>query len=244
MEIALVDRALGALDELLFPSICVVCGESVTFSSSRRLDLCPGCAGDLPDNRRACVLCAEPLPNAPAHSICGQCLRKPPKYEHAFCAYRYAYPIDHLLRAFKFHGRLAYGCMLGELLARSLQASTRDAWPDIIVPVPLSDVRFRERGFNQAIELGRMLEARLGIPLRADLVMRTRNTREQAGLDRVARRKNIRGAFSMIGSRAAKHVAILDDVVTTGSTVNELARLLKRAGAKRVEVWAVARTPR
>ncbi|HYM35511.1 MAG TPA: ComF family protein, partial [Steroidobacteraceae bacterium] len=114
----------------------------------------------------------------------------------------------------------------------------------LIIPVPLAVERFRDRGFNQAIEIGRIIEMRLGIPLRPDLITRTRNTREQTGLDSKARRKNVRGAFAISAKLPAKHIAILDDVITTGSTANELARLLRRAGAKHIAVWAVARTPR
>jgi ComF family protein len=116
--------------------------------------------------------------------------------------------------------------------------------PELLVPVPLAPRRFRERGYNQAIELGRYVEKRLRIALRADLVMRVRETREQAALDKRERRKTIRGAFEVVRALPATHIAIVDDVMTTGSTVNELARVLKKAGARRVEVWAVARAGR
>jgi len=181
---------------------------------------------------------------APSNAICGQCLQKKPKFNAAFCAYRYAYPIDHLIRDFKFRGRLAYGRVLGEVLADSLLNIRMGPLPSLLLPVPLADARFRERGFNQAIELGRVVAARLRIPLRSDLIARIRATREQTGLDAKARRKNLRGAFRIENALLPTHVAILDDVITTGSTANELARVLRRAGAKRIEVWAVARTAR
>jgi ComF family protein len=245
MNTSLVDAGLTIAGGLLFPATCVICGNSARPISDAAFDLCSDCTNDLPENEHACILCAEPLPSSvPKDSVCGQCLRKPPRYHRAFCAYRYTYPIDHLLRAFKFHGRVAYGRVLGELLAGALKRTRVDGWPQLVVPVPLATQRFNERGFNQAIELGRVVEARLGIPLRADIVARVRSTREQTGLDRAARRKNLRGAFAVAPSFSAKHVAILDDVITTGSTMNELARVLRRAGAKRIEVWAVARTAR
>jgi ComF family protein len=121
-----------------------------------------------------------------------------------------------------------------------VQRTRTGAGPDMLLPVPLGRRRFRERGYNQAIELGRYVEKRIGIPLRADVVIRTRETREQAALEAKERRKNIRGAFAVVHDVPA-HVAIIDDVITTGSTVNELALTLKRAGARRVEVWAIAR---
>jgi ComF family protein len=238
----LVNTAFGFANRLFFPPICVMCGSS---AHSAPMDLCGDCANDLPLNKHACSICAEPLPaSASSNSICGQCLQKRPKFHASFCAYRYAYPIDHLVRALKFHGRLPYGRVLGELLADALKKNCSGNWPQLIIPVPLAVERFRERGFNQAIEIARIVEMRLGIPLRPDLVTRTRATREQTGLDSKARRKNVRGAFAISEKLPAKHIAILDDVVTTGSTANELARILRRAGAKRIEVWAAARTMR
>jgi ComF family protein len=245
MPVELVNAGLNALRRAIFPPICVLCGEEADRARKSVLDLCAGCANDLPLNRNACPFCAEPLnETTPVNSICGQCLQRRPRFNAAFCPYRYAYPIDHLVRALKFHNRLAYGRVLGELLADALSEKRIEPWPDLLIPVPLAKERFRERGFNQAIELGCIIERRLGIPLRPDLVTRVRSTREQTGLDSKARRKNVRGAFQVTSQLAANRIAILDDVITTGSTANELARTLRRAGAKSVEVWAVARTAR
>jgi ComF family protein len=228
--------------QLLLPPTCVLCGNAAP-QLHLAIDICTACADDLPKNFSACTRCAEPLPTKKSRTlICGRCLQHPPRFETAFCAFRYGYPVDHLVRAFKFHRRLAYGRVLGELLARSLSMNYANTWPEIIIPVPLADARFRERGFNQAIEIGRRVELHLGIPLRADVVTRCRETREQAGLDSKERRRNLRRAFSVLGKLPAKHIAILDDVITTGSTMNELARTLRRAGARRIEAWAVART--
>jgi ComF family protein len=148
-----------------------------------------------------------------------------------------------LIQGLKYRRRLAYGRVLGELLARYLK-KRGDSLPEIIIPVPLGTRRYRERGYNQARELALPIHRALGLPLRSDLIVRQRETLEQATLDRKRRRKNIRGAFALIGTLQARHVAIVDDVVTTGSTVTEIANLLRKAGAQRVEVWAVARAPR
>lgn len=113
--------------------------------------------------------------------------------------------------------------------------------PHLIIPVPLTARRYRERGYNQASELALPIRRMTGMPVRNDLVRRTRETREQTALNRKARRQNLRGAFEVVGQLPAPHVAILDDVVTTGSTVDELAKVLRRAGAQQIEVWAVAR---
>jgi len=231
-------RAVTWLERSLWPPTCVLC---VDPGQPSQLDLCAGCEADLPIHLHGCPLCAEPLPANAAGRECGECLRRAPKFHAAYCAYRYEFPIDHLVRGLKYRGRLVYARVLGELLARRLRRIHDDLWPQCIVPVPLAVPRFRERGFNQAIEIGRELQSRLGIPLRTDLVARIRDTPEQAGLDRKARRKNVRNAFRLEQPLTMQRVAILDDVITTCSTANELARLLRRGGAEHVEVWAVAR---
>jgi ComF family protein len=237
----MVNVGLKYLEQVLFPPTCVLCTGP---GQADGIDLCAGCTGDLLINSNACPRCGEQLAVSTVTLLCGACLRKPPRYHSTHCAYRYSYPIDHLVRALKYHDRLAYARVLGELLARSLIKVRVEPWPELLVPVPLANHRYRERGYNQANEVAEQLQNRLGIPLRADLLDRKRATREQAGLDRSSRRKNVRNAFAMREPLSVKHVAIVDDVVTTGSTVNEIARVLKRAGAETIEVWAVARAAR
>jgi ComF family protein len=230
-------KALEWTESTLFPPTCVLCADP---GQGTRLDLCAGCAHDLPLNTCACPQCGEPLPESAATKQCGECLRHPPRFHAAHCAYRYGFPVDHLVRGLKYSGRMPYARVLGGLLAQQL-VRRLNAVPQCILPVPLAEQRFRERGFNQAIEIGRELEAQLAIPLRCDVVTRIRDTREQAGLDRKGRRKNVRNAFKVLRPLNAQRIAILDDVVTTGSTVNELARVLRKAGTEHIEVWAVAR---
>ena len=172
---------------------------------------------------------------------CGRCLRHPPRFDAAYCPFLYDYPLDHLIRGLKYHGRVAQGRLLGNLLAREIGSQRTAPLPQLLIPVPLAQRRFRQRGYNQAIELGRCIERQLGIPMRADVMERTRETLEQAGLARGARRRNIKNAFALLRLPSVPHVAIVDDVVTTGSTVNEMSRVLKRVGVERIEVWAVAR---
>lgn len=236
-----VDVWLRRVQQTLWPSRCVLCGGQGHLPA---MDLCADCAGDMQRNTHACVGCAEPLsgltPSAGALR-CGVCLRKPPRFDQALCPFLYSYPLDHLVRGLKYQGRVAYGRILGEMLARELAARPSSSLPQAIIPVPLAPRRFRERGYNQAIELALHIERSSGIALRTDLMERTRETQEQARLDRRARRRNIKGAFSLTRPPALRHVAIVDDVLTTGSTANEIARVLKRAGVKRVDVWTVAR---
>jgi ComF family protein len=238
-----VDVWLSRLRGMLWPPTCVLCGGA---AGDRVLDLCAACEADLPRNAVACVICAEPLSGEPGRFlVCGACLHRKPRFDATFCPFRYAYPLDHLVRGIKYHRAVAQGRVLSELLAARLRTMRPDVPPpDILLPVPLAARRYRERGYNQAIELARRVEKRLRIPMCTDLVVRSRETREQAALDKRERRRNIRGAFAVIRNLPARHIAIVDDVVTTGSTVNELARVLKQAGAQRVEVWAVARAGR
>ncbi len=219
------------------PACCTLCGAA----GDDGVDLCRGCRDDLPFNRHACQWCALPLPDvAPGGSLCGQCQKEPPKFDRCYVPLRYAYPLDHLISNFKFRSKLAQGRLLAGLMADFLLQQSCEL-PELIIPVPLHASRLRERGFNQALELARPLAKRFGVPVESQAVVRNRATSSQMELSKKARRRNLRGAFELAGPLAARHIAIIDDVVTTGSTVNELATVLCRGGAEKVDVWAVAR---
>lgn len=219
-----------------WPARCALCGQP----GQPDLDLCVGCEGDFVVNDNVCEHCAVPLPRELSQpALCGACLKDPPVFDACVAPYRYAFPVDRMIQRLKYRGDLAYGRILGHLLARHL--SRRDTRPELVIPVPLAPRRYRERGYNQARELALPVCDSLGLSLRSDLIARVLETREQAGLDRVERGKNIIDAFTLIAPLRARHVAIVDDVVTTGSTTNEIARVLRHAGADWIEVWAVAR---
>lgn len=231
-------RWLGHVRDLILPPICCLCGDPATAS----INLCHGCRDDLPWNTRACRRCALPLPSGAGHGeCCAQCLRRPPPFDTAVAAWRYASPVDFLITGLKYRSRLDYARLLGELLGASLRAKPRRSWPDCLIPVPLHRERLRERGFNQALELARPLARHLGLALDQARCRRTRATPHQTDLPARERRSNVGGAFAATSSLAGAHVAIVDDVITTGHTVSELARTLRRAGASRVEIWACAR---
>jgi ComF family protein len=233
---AKVRDSFSTLAHLLWPSRCGLCGQL----GRRNVDLCLGCEGDLPSNDSACEHCAEPWPRERgAASLCGACLRHPPAFDACVAPFLYAFPVDRMIQGLKYRRQLYYGRILGQLLAQHV--ARRDTQPEIVIPVPLSAARYRERGFNQARELARPICTSLGLRLRSDLIERRKDTREQAGLDRKERLMNTRNAFALLAPLPARHVAIVDDVVTTGSTVNEVAKLLRHAGAEWIEVWAVAR---
>lgn len=224
---------------LLWPSICVLCDQR----GQSGLDLCAMCERDLPRNPHACARCAMPLPSGDASaSVCGQCLRRAPHFHACAAPYRYDYPLDRLIQALKYRGQMSYGCVLGRLLANHLLARPRTDRPQLVIPTPLAARRYRTRGFNQSREIALPLASVLDIELRGDLLIRRRDTGEQAGLKQTERRRNVRDAFAVVKPLPADHIAILDDVITTGSTANEMAKVLRRAGAQRVELWAVARS--
>ena len=219
-----------------WPSTCVLCRGR----AQSGLDICLPCAGDLPVNDAACPRCALPLHAAPAGVICGRCQDRLPKFDASLVPYLYAYPLDHLIQRLKFGNHVPCGRVCGTLLARALLARNVRL-PEVIVPVPLGTRRYRRRGYNQAHEIARAISRIVGVPVRSDLLKRVRETNEQVGLKQKERRRNVRGAFAVTREIAGKRIAIVDDVVTTGSTVNEIARVLRHAGAEHIEVWAVAR---
>jgi ComF family protein len=183
-------------------------------------------------------VCAGPGGIADAPEVCGACLKQPPAYDRCVAALRYAFPTDRLIQALKYRGQLALAGLLADLLAEAVRAAPR---PDVLVPLPLHPERARERGFNQSAELARPLARALGLALDTAGLVRTRNTAPQAALPVDDRQRNVRGAFSCGASFAGKHVALVDDVMTSGATLNAAAKALKRAGATEVSLWVAAR---
>ncbi len=229
---------IDSLLSVVYPPTCVLCRAP----GHRGMDLCSGCLAELPHNPSACPGCALPLPDDhPLGSPCGGCQRTPPLFDHCYGAFLYREPISRLVGGLKFQGHLHYGRLLGELLSRNLRERGA-AIPELLIPVPLHGQRMRTRGYNQALEIARWVTRTLAVPLDTESCARTRATAAQSDLALEARRRNLRGAFTLVRPLRARHVAVLDDVVTTGSTVSELARVLKRGGVERVDVWAVART--
>ncbi len=225
----------------IYPSRCLLCGGAG--DNARDIDLCPACRKELPHNSHYCYRCALPLPSSvPAGSLCGACLQRRLPFERTIAPLIYQHPVADLIAGLKFHARLQYGRMLSTLLLEQILDSTPTEMPQLLIPVPLHRKRLRERGYNQAVELARPLGRQLDIPIDLSSCRRIRATSSQSALHIKERRSNVRGAFELSKEIAADHVALLDDVVTTGNTVAELARVLRRGGVKRVDVWALART--
>ncbi|HXF08063.1 MAG TPA: ComF family protein [Candidatus Acidoferrales bacterium] len=233
----MVDRARRWAARWLLPWRCTLCGAA----GLPGLDLCTACHADLPWNLPSCPGCAQPMPPGTSDWRCGSCLAHPPAWDAAFSPLRYALPVDTLIQQLKFQGQLARARLLGDLMAATLASSRRTPWPKALIPVPLHPTRLRERGFNQARELALRLARLPGVRLCDDLARRTRATPPQVGLTAAARARNLRGAFAVDGA-VPDHVALIDDVLTTGGTLTALSLALRAAGASRIEVWTVARS--
>jgi ComF family protein len=199
--------------------------------------LCIGCERDFPWHRgQQCPTCALPTGSG---DICGTCLKTPPAFDGTYALLEYRFPVSAVLQRYKYSGFLAVSGLMGQLLARELMPAVR---PDIIIPMPLHPSRLKERGFNQASEIARIVAKQLAIPLATHICSRTRPTPPQAGLAVKERRRNMKGVFACSQSLAGKHIALLDDVMTTGASLDALARTVKDAGAARVDCWVIART--
>jgi len=208
---------------------CLLCGAE----SGPEL-LCPACIGELPALPESCPQCALP---SPAAAVCGSCINRSPHFDATLALWRYEFPCDGLVQALKYRAQFA----LAGFFARSL-ASRPLPEVDVVLPMPLHAKRLAERGFNQALEIARGLARYRGTPIEPRGVLRVKNTPPQTELPYEDRAKNVRGAFRCELDLSGASVAVLDDVMTTGATLNELARVLKRAGARRVENFVIART--
>ncbi|WP_095147170.1 MULTISPECIES: ComF family protein [unclassified Pseudomonas] len=219
---------------------CLLCDEPTDACHP----LCIPCETELPWLGDHCQVCALPLPMADL--TCGQCLRAPPAFEQVIAPWVYGFPVDTLITRFKHSEKWPFGRLLGEILAQSLQHRFNEGLklPDALVPVPLARKRLRERGFNQAAMLARWLSDYLHIPMDETLLIRPQNTTAQQDLDARARKQNLRNAFALMAGAAVngRHLALVDDVLTTGATAHSLAQLLRKAGAARVDVYCLART--
>jgi ComF family protein len=230
--LALAGKVVRQVDTLLAPACCVFCGAG-------EVVVCARCHADLPWIRHSCSRCAAPLA-APPHrdAACGRCQQRPPACVATRAPLSYRFPVDAAIKAMKFHRRLYYVPAFADVLTSAMHDLPADI--DALLPVPLHWRRQALRGFNQAEELCAPLRRRTGLPLLRNL-RRCRPTPYQSGLHARERRRNLRGAFEVRGAIAARHVLIVDDVITTGETCNQVARTLLAAGVDKVSALAIAR---
>ncbi|MGH8518580.1 MAG: ComF family protein [Panacagrimonas sp.] len=210
----------------LFGGTCFLC------RGAAQAMLCPACDADLP--RLSGPRCPRCALDSPRGEVCGRCLTQPPHYDATVAALAYEFPADVLVHSLKFRGELALASLLGEMLRERIVMEATD----LVVPVPLSDARLRGRGYNHALEIAR----HLGRAVDFELCVRERDTPPQMDLPYDERQRNVRGAFRCPRALAGRSVAVVDDVMTTGATLNEMASTLKAAGASGVVNWVAART--
>lgn len=214
----------------LLPQACLLCG-----GASGAALLCANCDSELPRLPAGrCASCALPIPDG---DICGACLDRPPRFDDVTAVFAYGFPVDALIQAFKYGGNLAVATVLGAALGNAVATHA-----DAIIPMPLSPQRLRQRGFNQALEIARGVSRITGIPVMRDACRKVIETPPQATLPWKERAKNMRGAFVCDADLSGKKIAVIDDVMTSGATLNELAKNLRRAGAVHISGWVVART--
>lgn len=213
--------------DCLTPAICFLCHCRVPEQSI----LCAGCRADLPGTSNA-------FGHAGTDAVAGPML-----IDQTITACRYEFPIKELIHQLKYGRKVIVAKELGQLLASNIMKVSATL-PDCILPVPLHRIRYLNRGFNQALEISRAASKMLGLPIETDLISRTRRTLPQFALAPSERKRNLRGAFRLNSVPAYDHIAVLDDVITSGATISAIASLLKKAGVRRVDAWVCARAER
>lgn len=198
---------------------------------------CEACDASLPYLGAAhCPVCALPSPGG---EICGQCLADPPLFTRTTAVFGYSFPLDKLIQSMKYREQLALASAFAKKLVQRIAI---DDLPDLIIAMPLHPDKLRARGFNQSLLLARTVARELNIELLADACQRLRDTPPQSALPWKEREKNVRNAFSCTMDLAGKRVALVDDVMTTGASLNALAKVVLKQGAIRISTWTVART--
>jgi len=227
----------------LFTPCCIICHQD----SDNPYILCSRCASELPCQGHTCIHCGNVIPaqriSEQPQLVCGQCLQHPPNFDSAFIPFRYSKPFNQFIPALKFQQKLQYGRLMSSLFIEQFQQLHRKPAlkPQCIIPVPLHPKRLRQRGFNQSLEISRGIARQLDIPLDISSIKRIKNTQAQSDLDKSKRQSNMHNAFEISKSINYQHVALFDDVMTTGYTFNELSRVLKQSGVTTIEIWAIAR---
>lgn len=232
---------INSLFNFLYPRQCVLCQQPVE-AEDTAIDLCPDCEDDLPVIKHACWQCGIPLAVEQNQHLCGQCQQKPPAYDRVISIYHYQQPVSWMIQRMKFARQPALARLLASLVSEKIRHNITDM-PDALIPVPLHPRRQFERGFNQSHDMAVLLSQTLHCPVDSRLVERHLNNPHQTGLDAKQRKKNVKNIFRVKNKTrpSYQHVAIIDDVMSTGSTINELARTLKKSGVEQVDAWVIAR---
>ena len=213
----------------LFPQPCFLCGDISAQA------ICEDCLNDLPYLKTACVCCGM---NLPISDICGNCASNPPIFNQAKALFPYSYPVNILIQVAKFQGNFAILKLLGDLMGQGFK---NEKQPDVLIPIPLHFKRLHKRGYNQSLEIAKRIAFHTGTHINNEVCQRIKDTAQQALLSTKERRRNLKNAFSITNlPKKWQHIVLIDDVMTTGSTANELSKVLFSAGAQRVDVWCCA----
>ncbi|MCP4598080.1 ComF family protein [Neptuniibacter sp.] len=215
---------------------CILCRTSSSLSSG----FCQSCFDDLPWLQEHCQICALPLPASNSELICANCLKKAPTFRKVTALFEYRFPIDQLISSIKYNGKAQYIGHLSRLCEEKLAHLNQF---DCIIPIPMHRVSLFKRGFNQSELLASQLSKALGIPIDKNSLKKVRNTPKQMQLERKQRLRNQQGAFHCV-KLSQRHVLLIDDVMTTGATLESASQALMAAGALTIEVLVIARTER
>ena len=231
--------SVDTLKQVLFRQNCVLCNANINAPQTSNHAVCRPCLNDLPWHpTNSCPQCGL----TSSGMVCGRCLNSPPDFDATKAVFLYAYPIDAMMQRYKYGNNLNLGETFGEFLAEKMNIEDGLKNIDLIIPMPLHAIRLKERGFNQALEIAKLVCKNHKDKLDYKSIERQTLTPPQASLPLKERVKNIKGAFKVNADLAGKRIAIIDDVMTTGASLNELAITLKKAGAVHVECWVIART--
>lgn len=230
---------LQQIQQSLMPSICCICEQSSDIEQT----FCSFCYALLPWLEGRCYRCGLLLEEEHCSVYCQQCLSYPPGFDRLCALFEYQSPISNLITALKFGEKLEYGKILGGIFADKIIQDwyQKTPLPQAVVAVPLHKKRQAKRGYNQALELLWPIQKHLKIPILFNACIRVQKTYPQAKLDKHRRKRNMQGVFKVVAPINVDHIAIMDDVVTTASTVNALSYVLKEAGVKQIDVWCICR---
>ena len=235
---------LSAISKGIQQKRCLFCDETCY----NKNDICLACQHDLPWNECYCRQCSLPMPTSSRNKqtfgmICGECISTPPPFNKTVAPFRYEIPVNKAIRILKYQQKLYFAKAFTHFLADAIdQQYQKDSRPNCLIPVPMYKDKLKERGFNQAQLISKQLSQLVSIPTHESILQKIKSTPAQTGLNKTQRTQNLKGSFQLNESVSGLHIALVDDVVTTRATSDLLCKLLINAGAKRVDVWCIART--
>ncbi len=272
MDFTLYNKHLKDLMRWFFPETCPLCAQQLGNKDAQNTPYCSQCTASLPYLKHACLRCGQPFSHTAAYSDntatgyalnqlnsdididighehtasssvdhCGKCISHPPSFDHCFSPFEYSAPISDEICRLKYAEQPQLATRLAELFVDELLAHDIEQ-PEALLAVPMHSKRLRERGYNQSLELAKQIAKRLEIPLINDLVRKKTHTRKQTTKTLIQRQSNLKNSFAILKNKHYQHLAIVDDVITTGTTVGEISKILKKNGVDYIQVWSIART--